>query len=466
MHEVVTLNFVAVLLTWVVFDLVLPYFSRFAGLPSEHNILGLEWLWITLFILFSSGVFAAGIYPAISMSSFRPIEFLRLQSGITGKQVILRRILVIFQFLISLSLITWTLAVFNQVSFMQKQNLGIKIKDIVSVRVPRVIDETYQSKVETFKAEVTKLPDVEEICIVSELPGRQIFWDAGGIFKLGSDESKNYQIVGIDYEFADVFDVSFASGRNFSRAFPSDSSALILNETAVRWMDFPDVQSAIGEKVDYWRDIYTIVGVMKDYHQQSPKKAFEPHIYRLMPYGNIPRGFFALTIQTNDLSKTMKQVEEKFHSFFPDNAFEYFSIEEYYNQQFDSDHLLGNIFAIFSFLAILITIMGITGLTSYMVLQRTKEFSIRIIMGAGVLRIFRLFTQDFVVQILIATLISIPVCLLTIRQWLNAFESKMRLSPWLFIVPFVIVAVITGSTIALFVMRVSRTNAAENLRYE
>ena len=121
---------------------------------------------------------------------------------------------------------------------------------------------------------------------MTEVPGRQIYWDAGAIQRAGQDISygKNYQIVGIDYDFIDLFGMQLAKGRNFSKKFPTDKEGLILNETAVRWMGFEDSENPVGQQVDYWGNIYTIVGVLKDYHQQSLKERFEPHIFRLMPY--------------------------------------------------------------------------------------------------------------------------------------------------------------------------------------
>ncbi len=467
LFEAIILNLFALLLAFACLELILPLFSRLAGLPLQHQTLLIDrWLGFMMFFLFVAGVLFSGLYPAVVLTSFRPVAFLRVWSGPSFRETNLRRALVVFQFLIALSLITLTLAVFRQISFLQNQDLGIRIDRVVSVRIPRFTDHTYEGRAETFKAELLKIPEIKNICIVSEVPGRQIFWDAGGIYRVGSDESKNYQIVGIDYDFVNVFDVSIMEGRNFSRDFPSDSSALILNETAIRWMDFPGASSAIGQQVNYWGDIYTIIGVIKDYHQQSPKQAFEPHIFRLMPYGRAPRGFFAMTVTGDKVSETMEKVRKQFDVFFPDNAFEYFPLADYYNQQYNSDSLLGRIFAFFSFLAILITILGILGLTSYMILQRTKEFSIRITLGARVRQIYMLFTAEFIFLIIIAMIVSFPFCLVGITRWLTSFELRMHLSPWIFIVPFIIAMMTAGVTIAGLVIRAARTNPAENLRYE
>jgi putative ABC transport system permease protein len=185
-----------------------------------------------------------------------------------------------------------------------------------------------------------------------------------------------------------------------------------------------------------------------------------------MPYGRIPRGFFAMTVTGNKLNETMKGVQKQFDTFFPDNAFEYFQLEEYYNQQYDNDRLLRRIFTFFSFLAILITVLGILGLTSFMILQRTREFSIRAILGARVRQIYRLFTAEFIMLISIGMILSVPICLLSINNWLTSFELRMKLSPWIFIIPFVIAVVTAGVTIAGLVIKVAMANPADNLRYE
>jgi putative ABC transport system permease protein len=302
--------------------------------------------------------------------------------------------------------------------------------------------------------------------VVTEVPGRQIYWDAGGIYPVGSDESKNYQIVGVDYDFVGLFNTQIIAGRNFSKEFPSDTLALILNETAVKWMGFPDANSAIGQQVNYWDIIYTVIGVMKDYHQQSPKISFEPHLYRLLPYGRGVRGMFAFRLNTQESEAAVKYIQQSYDLFFPGNPFEYYFLDDYFNQQYKADILVGKVFGIFSILAVFVTALGIYGLFSFMVLQRTKEISIRNILGAGTPRILFLFGREFLLLIFSAFIIALLLCHAGINLWLNSFANKMSVSIWLFILPLALVVLVTGLTISAQVLKVALANPADNLRYE
>jgi putative ABC transport system permease protein len=339
---------------------------------------------------------------------------------------------------------------------------------VLVLKAPRIRDAAYREKFATLKKELTKQSKINGFCFVTEVPGSQIFWDNGGIVKYGEDVSKgkNYQIVGIDYDFANLFDLKFAAGRNFSKEFPADKDALIFNETAVKWMGFTDPGSALGQKVDYWEHIYTIIGVLKDYHQQSLKAAFEPHIFRLLPYGRDVRGHFAVKINPRNVPGTVQLVQQQYEQFFPGNPFEYFFLDDYYHEQYKDDELFGKVFGIFSFLAIFVTCLGIFGLSSFMAIQRTKEIGIRKVLGAGVPRILFLLTKDFLGLLLVSFIISLPLSILGIMEWLNGFANRMSLQGWLFVLPLLMVSVVMLLTIGSHVVRAALANPVDSIRYE
>jgi putative ABC transport system permease protein len=205
---------------------------------------------------------------------------------------------------------------------------------------------------------------------------------------------------------------------------------------------------------------------MKDYHQQSPKAAFEPHIYRLMPYGRGVRGYFAIKLNPSNASKNIKMIQQKYTSFFPDNPFEFYFLDDYFNKQYKSDEIVGKVFGSFSFLAILVTAMGILGLFSFMVIQRTKEISIRNVLGAGTPRILYLFAMDFIRLILISFIIAIPLSYYGVIRWLESFSLKMEVGISVFIIPLLIVLIVAGLTISSQVLKAARANPIDNLRYE
>ncbi|MEI6347835.1 MAG: ABC transporter permease [Bacteroidota bacterium] len=465
--EITLVNSIAILLSLLLVELLLPLFCALTGLLPIYFVWSAGWLWQAITIMLVAGIFLSGVYPVFVMSSFKPITVLRGKLGNSTKGISLRKVLVVFQFIMSLGLITATITVFEQISFMKNQNLGISIDNTLAIRTPRIRDAEFANKIVTFKNELLNKAVIKKFCALSEVPGRQILWDAGGIHRVGSDENKNYQIVGIDYDFADVFGVKFAAGRNFSKDFGTDTSALILNEKAVRWMGFKNSESAIGQKVSYWEQIYTIVGVMKDYHQQSPKQAYEPHIFRLMPQGRSgSRGFFALKLNSKETKTSLETIQKLYDEYFPGNPFDSFFIDDYYNQQYKSDEQFGKIFGIFSFLAIFITCLGIFGLASFIVTQRTKEICIRKVLGANVSGILYLIAKDFVILIIASFIVSTPICYFGLNRWLNTFANRMDLNVWLFIIPLLITLLLTGITIGILVIRAARQNPVDNLRYE
>lgn len=461
--EVIIINCIAVFLTILLTMLFTPLMVYITGNQISVNLLNSQLLWISILILFSIGIFLSGYYPVLVLSSFNPLYVLKGKLGSNPQGINLRKALVIFQFTMALGLLSCTLAVFKQVNFMRNQNLGFSIDQVVAVRGPRVMTPNHKSNVNAFKEEIVKNPLVDKMCVVTEVPGRQVYWDAGGIAPVGSDESKNYQIVGVDYDFVNLFDTKIIVGRSFSRDFPSDSVALVLNETAVKWMGFSSPDSCIGKQVNYWGIIYTIIGVMKDYHQQSPKVAFEPHLYRLLPYGRGSRSMFAFKINSPG---AIKIIQSKYEELFPGNPFEYFFLDEYFEQQYKSDIIIGKVLSVFSILAIIVTALGILGLFSFIVTQRAKEIGIRTVLGADFKALIVLFSKDFLWLMLISFAVALPLSYYFIIHWLQSFTVKMPITAFIFLVPLVILTIIAGSTIIYQVLRAVRQNPVELLRNE
>jgi len=466
--ETMAINLISILIAMGLVKISLPLFSQISGVPYEYGIWTQSWFWFAITIMFLAGVFLSGLYPVAAMSSFKPVTVLRGKLGKSAKGINLRKSLVVSQFAVAIILLTATLTVFQQISFMRNQDLGFNMEQILVIRAPRVRDNAYPSKFDSFKETLLQRADVAKICHVTEVPGRQIYWDNGGIMKAGEDinQGKNYQIVGIDYDFAELFDLKFVAGRNFSREFPADKDALIFNETAVQWMGFENAASAVGHQVDYWQKIYTIVGVLKDYHQQSLKKAFEPHIYRFLPYGRDVRGMIAIKMNIKNVKETVAAVKQNYDKFFPGNPVDYFFLDDYYNQQYQSDQQFGRIFSLFSILAIIITVLGILGLSSFSATQRTKEIGIRKVLGASVSKILLLLSRDFLILIGVAFAISLLPTILGINKWLESFANRMSLSGWLFVAPLAVVFMITLLTISSHAIKAALANPVESLRYE
>jgi len=391
---------------------------------------------------------------------------LKSKLGTATKGIGLRKALVLFQFVIALILITGTYAVYRQIDFMRSQKLGFDKEQILVVKTPRIVSGSMEEKFNTFKDVAKQIRGVQKAAFVTEVPGRQIYWDAGAIHKKGTDltTGRNYQIVGIDYDFVDVFDLKFVRGRNFSRAFPADKQAVLFNEKAVEWMGFEGPEAAVGQEIDYWGEFFKIIGVLKNYHQQSLKEEFEPHIYRFIPGNN--RGHFALKIHDAKIKETVDSVHKLYAKLFPGNPFDFFFLNNYYNQQYQADELFGKVVGLFSLLAIIVTCLGIFGLSAFSTVQRTKEIGIRKAVGATVSNIMYLLTKDFMILLVLAFLISLPLTLFGINFWLSDFAHRMKLDSLLFLLPLItvwLIAIFTASTQAI---RAAIANPVKSLRYE
>jgi len=458
----------AILLTVGLVEILTSFFSNLIGLPANIRILSQSWFPPTLLLIFLSGILLSGFYPVLTMTHYQPLLILRGKLGTRNRGIGLRKILVIVQFILALVLITGTIMTYQQIKFMLGQDVGFNRDEMMIVKAPRIRENTYEEKWKTFKQVLLQQTAVQKICQVSEVPGRQILWDAGGIRRAGEDpnKGKNYQIVGIDYDYLDVFSLSLAAGRNFSENFPTDAKALMLNETAVKVMGFANNEAAIGEQVDYWGEIFTIIGVLQNYHQQSLKQEFEPHLYRFAPTGWGNRGHFAIQVRSENFNETIKKIKTEYDSFFPGNPIEYFFLDDYFNQQYKSDQMFGTIIGLFSGLAIFITALGIFGLASFNAVQRTKEIGIRKVMGASVFNILIILIKDFLRLIALAFVFALPVLIIGTHIFLRQYAFRMAVQLWLFFLPLLGITIITLLTVSMQVIKAATSNPVDVLKYE
>jgi len=229
---------------------------------------------------------------------------------------------------------------------------------------------------------------------------------------------------------------------------------------------FESSEAAIGQQVDYWGEFYTVIGVFSDFHQQSPKQAFEPHIYRFIPYGLRWIGKFAAKIDAQNVKETIALVGQEYARFFPENPYEYFFLDDYFNQQYKGDELFGRVIGIFALLALFVTGLGIFGMSAFLALQRTKEIGIRKVLGATTSNILRLLAWDFLVLILISVFIAWPLTYWGVQKWLNTFAQRMSLNILLFMIPLVLIVVITTLTISSHIIKAATADPVRTIKHE
>ncbi|MEM8567110.1 MAG: FtsX-like permease family protein, partial [Bacteroidota bacterium] len=377
----------------------------------------------------------------------------------------LRKGLVIFQFLASLVLMVGTLTVYQQLNFMRNQDLGVSIDQTLVIRGPNVTDSLYNDRLNTFKQTLTSFSEVNSITASTAVPGSQPGWNAGGIRLLEQDqtEAQQYRVVGADHDFVDAYGLELLAGRRFDKERVNDQSSVLMNESATELMGFDNIDEALNRDIYFWGDTFRIVGVLKDYHQESLKKSFEPLIFRLIPNAS---NFYSISIRSNDIPYLIDKIEGEWKAEFPGNPFDFFFLDDHYDQQYKAEIQFGKVFGLFAGLAIFIACLGLFGLASYMTAQRTKEIGVRKVLGATLASVLALLSKDFMQLILISILFAVPVSWFVMSDWLSGFANQITLSWWIFAAPSILILIIALGTVTFQTVKAGLSNPVDSLRHE
>lgn len=459
------INLLAVALAFVIVLLVLPSFSNLADQPVSLALFTQQGFWAGLIILFLVGTFLSGLYPAFVLSSYKPIDTLKGGNLANTGGTWLRKGLVVFQFMASVGLIIGTYTVYEQISFMRNQELGVDIDRTLVLNGPTVTDSTYTDKLSAFSDVMKADANVENLVVSTGVPGREIGWNAGGIKKEGAPDSegRQYRVLGFGYEFVETFDLKLIAGRSFSREFGDEESKILLSRSAVKDFGFTNMEDALNMRVDFWGNVYTVVGVLEDYHHESLKENFDKLIFRFLP---TTRGFYSIKYNAANTQQVVQLAEKKWAQFFPGNPFEYFFLDDRFDEQYKADKQFGNVFTIFSGLAIFVACLGLFGLAAFVTSKRTKEIGIRKVLGASVSNILNLLSTDFLKLIIVSVILAIPLSYFSMEQWLNGFAFRIGLSWYLFALPALLVLLIALVTVSFQTSRAARANPVKSLRNE
>jgi putative ABC transport system permease protein len=450
----------------VIVVIAIPGFNKLSGQNLTYSLFSQTNFWVGLIGLFLIGIFFSGLYPAFVLSGFKPIEVLKGKMTATTKGSLLRKGLVVFQFTASLFLLIGTLAVYQQIQYMRKQSLGINIDQTLVVRPPTVLtDSIYTQNMNAFKETLNQQTGIKGVTISTSIPGQAVDWNAGGIKLVGTDEStqKQYRVIGVDHDYLKQYGIKLIAGRYFSKDFGTDDSAVIFNKKGFEQLGLNKPEDAVGKRIDFWGRRYTIVGVAENFHQQSLREAFEPLIFRLIPG---VRGYLSIKISASKASETIALAKANWNNFFPGNTFEYFFLDDHFDQQYKADQRFGQVFGLFTLLAILVACLGLFGLASFTTIQRTKEIGIRKVLGASVIRILKLLYQEFAVLLVIAFVIAVPLAWLTIANWLQGYAFRISMHWSYFLIPFVSILVIALLTVSFQSIKAAIANPVKSLRTE
>ncbi|HTN36832.1 MAG TPA: ABC transporter permease [Arachidicoccus sp.] len=457
--ESVILAAVSFLLSIVVTILVLPIFNQLAGktiskgIISEHPINMLIMLLISLFI----GILA-GAYPALTLSSFKPITVLKGSFTTSKRGALLRRALVVIQFTICIAMIVATVIVYRQLQYMRNSNLGFKNEQIL------VIDTHWDPNRLSYRDRITNIPGIKSTSLTSNVPGDETTMNAPVQFENSDGIMKTSSInqIFVDFDFIPQFSMDIISGRNFSSSFQSDSGhAMVINESLLHLLGFRSADQAIGKRFIRNEKEGTIIGVVKDFHYRYLRERIQPLCFNPDPAN---WRFVCVKLKTDGLAKTMDALENVWKTTIPQRPFSFYFADDYFNEQYRTDENFGKLFVCFSILTIIISSIGLVGLSSYSTLQRKKEIGVRKLLGASVLNIVKLLSIEFLKLIAIALVFASIIIWFPIHAWLEEFQYRRSVQWWVFIAAGGFVLLIAFATISIHVVKAAISNPVKSLK--
>jgi ABC-type antimicrobial peptide transport system permease subunit len=450
---------VAHIIAMILVELLLPGYKNLIGKPLTVNYqsAGL-YLGLIIMVLFCG--LAAGSYPAFYLSSLKPLATMK---GVINKNpgnTRFRRILVIFQFSISILLIICTVIVGKQLSYMQNMNLGFNKDNIGYFQFPSA---PWDPKLKSLKKELLNNPDIESVTkiFINYSNPLNIEGTSGGYKWEGKKEGEDvlFYTLGADEDYAKTFQLEIKEGRYFSSDFSTDNTAIVINEQAEKVLGFKE---SIGKKITTAQGSeLRIIGVVKDFHFKSLHYKIEPLIMQIGTANT-----FFIRMKPGHITSTVESASKTYDSFKPDIPMDFHFLDDDYDNLYRTEKRIGKIFGYFSLLAIIISCLGLIGLSSFMTVRRTKEIGIRKINGARSLEIFSMLSGEYVIWVLISILLACPVAWYAMHKWLQNFAYRINTDWWIFVMAGIIALIIALLTVSFQSFRAANKNPVEALRYE
>ncbi|QIP12881.1 FtsX-like permease family protein [Spirosoma aureum] len=472
--ESVLLSSIALLLSLFLIALLLPVLNNLTGKQLTISyFLTNGWL-ILLFV--GMGLLTgllAGSYPAFFVSSFQPITTLK-GNFVSGKARggAVRQVLLGAQFVASIALIIGAIISFQQLRYMKDQPLGFdkdfiitantrndKITNVFATRT----DSAYL-RLKAFREVLLKNPHVKEVTLSTRRMGDGAV--RRNVVPEGHTPDDNLFVgaMGVDHNFAETYGLTFVAGRNFSEAYPTDkTSAFLINETGVKQLGWKSPDAAVGKSVNLEGKQGKIVGVLKDFHNQSLQNPIEG---MLLTIDQPLLTLFSIKIQPQQVPETLDAIRQEWDRYFPEKVFAYEFVDQNLAQRYEREQRLSKLISYFAGLAILISCLGLFGLVSLVTQQKTKEIGIRKVLGASVTNIVRLVSKDFVILVLIALVIASPVAWWAMNKWLTAFAYRIDIHWWVFALAGLLVVVVTILTVSFQSIKAALVNPVKSLRAE
>jgi len=445
----------------VTLEVVMPYLNNITQIPLSIDYFSSWYIIPVILLLIVLVSFMAGSYPAFFLASFRPVAVLKGKLKLGAKNGMLRSALVIVQFVVSIFILLSTYTVTKQLNYMLTKDLGFEKDNILMIRR----SDGLRNQIEAFKTEVKSLPDVIEVTSALDYPG--INFSNNAFFKEG--EPANTYLINqawISFDYQKTFGFEMVKGRFFSKDFPTDSNAIVINESAVKSLGFDE---PVGKNLllpageEDFRPL-KIIGVVKDFHFKSLHTSIEPAAFTLLP-GNW-EGVVCVKMRPDNNKNTISSIQNIWENFTSQYPFEYFFFDDHMEDLYRAEKRTSSIFIIFSLLSVVIAFFGLFGLISFITEQRKKEIGIRKTFGSTSLNIVIIICKDILKLIVIATIISWPVAYWVMNNWLQDFSYRIDINYIMFLVIPVLTMIVSLLVVIYQTLKAAYQNPAETLRYE
>lgn len=459
LSESVIMNLLAVSLALVLFELLSPMLSTLFGLPANLEM-GINLLyWLALGLLILSLTLGSSLYPAFIISRYQPAEVLKgsYSKSLPGNS--LRKVLVTAQFATFVVLIAITVIVYKQVEYMKNQDLGFNSDQVVIVNAPKSINNLEQSAFTQFRDQLSSFADIVSVSGSAVVPGNEIYLYSDQISINQKDIAGVFSLLPVERGFFDQYDIRLLEGeplRNNGR------DEILINEEALQVLGFNEPSEAIGQILMNNGHESEIRGVVKNYHHENLKLAIEPIIF----LGTDAPNYYSIEIKSANTESTLFLIKTQFEELFPGSPYQYFFLDDFYNQKYSAEEQFNRLFGFFTTLAMVVAFIGLLGLTSYSAELRKKEIGIRKVLGASISNIVTLLSKDLLKLVILGFVVAAPVAWYAMNRWLEDFAYRIDIGPGIFAIAGGAALLFALLTVSWQSVRAAVANPVESLRSE
>jgi len=477
MGEALLMNALALLLALVLVQSTGTWFDSLTGRPLSTSGFGQSsTFYLTLAAVFAASVLGSGLYPSLVLSGYRPAWSLRgLPGGRSQRRWSLRGALVVGQLVGTVVMLVATITVYRQLRFMEQHDLGLRIDQMLVVKAPRLDyrqDSLAGRQFAVFREEATRLPGIRQLTTSSVVPGdgiNQIGGSSSGLYwkKRITTDKQTFYFVNIDDQFLRTYGIRQLAGQGLRAEQPDWRRYCLINRSALRALGFPSAEAAVGESLvmggeEERRSELEVVGVIDDFHIESLKQPTRPTLYWCAPPSRM--GYFSFRLDGQRIASSVAELETLWRRLYPESPFNYFFLDQQFDQQYRAERRFSQLFGLFTGLAIVVACLGLFGLAAFAAEQRTREIGVRKVMGASVLSLVALLSKDLLKLVGLAILIASPLAWYGMHRWLADFAYKIELDGWMFVLAGGLTGLVALLTVSFQAVKAALMNPVESLR--